>query len=958
MTDLTQLLDRVSALLGRRDLTQQEVQAWWNGTAEGGPNGDGLYPFTDSTGFVRLLPSPARVALTGGALVASLIDPAAPDTSLAHRARLEVGQRFLVAAHSPGTRAAMAVWRCIEVRPIVRPAAPAIVAIGSEIVLEGMHGRYALELGGEQDVYALGTPTPATLTMLRDAALARGARLTGASGDAGVTMPAGVDMGRARLDWADLKLLEPAAGLDNVMLELQGGSIGGVHHSRTWVEGRTRVPNPGIGEFTFQNPSKAVGVVLGPDGQGSSARHFEVHRLKVGVKIAGNVEKHNGLRVTGTANGILLQEIEDVALGGSPDSNAIEIGGAYNGVVLATAFNTSGRYAITHEGRIDQGLFLTDPAHPLYVASLAAMGQAVPEPGVLVQSGKYHWIYFNEWRGMNGRVALFCHKDGNDGADTFRLDGSGVHNYGIFAWINAVQRLVGAPVCNDQQDGRSNYATSVNDWPAPAFLLGRIYDASGFLPVINRCANVAGYQLGNPDPVLADGSVGLFPTRTSFCLAGTMAQIVDGVSLGPNPRTGFYPKGKVLIDVARADGCEITVPAGHGDIRLRAGAQDCSISIPAYMVDNGCEVVDEAGASGNRVQIRGRTRFSHIANKAWLEGFDQLLGLEALAERGDLPATYTAGRWEAAQQLRASAAELGRLSSDLNWRFKKAGVLVLNTDTGTLWRATGSAATSAWAEVGGAGSIVPAANAGLAALLARMTAPPAAGTHWHFVYDRILTELAAIWPAGSLARFHLLGAHDRQAARLDWQAVGRDLTEQGTLTFAAGRGFTGDGASGYLASAHVPGSTGETNADVWVHAHVLALGGTTNGDTVGSDTKSVRLRAAFGANNRAEIGTTAIHSMVAVKAAPRSIAALIAEAGVMKQWDNGELRGTKTFAPAFSAPLPASIDILRGYDPTGARYRYGDETVSLVAYGRGATDARMIAMAQLSQDASFWARPA
>jgi hypothetical protein len=58
---ISDLLDQVSALLGRRNLTQQEVQAWWNGAANGGPNNDGEFPFTDSAGFVRLLPSPAKV---------------------------------------------------------------------------------------------------------------------------------------------------------------------------------------------------------------------------------------------------------------------------------------------------------------------------------------------------------------------------------------------------------------------------------------------------------------------------------------------------------------------------------------------------------------------------------------------------------------------------------------------------------------------------------------------------------------------------------------------------------------------------------------------------------------------------------------------------------------------------------------------------------------------------------
>lgn len=61
MASQAELLERVSALLGRRDLSQVEFANWIAGTADGGPNGDGRYPLSDSTGFIRMLPSPAKV---------------------------------------------------------------------------------------------------------------------------------------------------------------------------------------------------------------------------------------------------------------------------------------------------------------------------------------------------------------------------------------------------------------------------------------------------------------------------------------------------------------------------------------------------------------------------------------------------------------------------------------------------------------------------------------------------------------------------------------------------------------------------------------------------------------------------------------------------------------------------------------------------------------------------------
>lgn len=64
--DIAALAANVSALLGRRDLTLREQQDWGAGTPTGGPNGDGYYPLSDSTGFQRMVPAPATVAAVGG----------------------------------------------------------------------------------------------------------------------------------------------------------------------------------------------------------------------------------------------------------------------------------------------------------------------------------------------------------------------------------------------------------------------------------------------------------------------------------------------------------------------------------------------------------------------------------------------------------------------------------------------------------------------------------------------------------------------------------------------------------------------------------------------------------------------------------------------------------------------------------------------------------------------------
>lgn len=58
----SEILDRLTDLVGRRDLSQQEFNNWLGGSPTGGPDGDGYYPLTDGSGFTRFLPSPAKLA--------------------------------------------------------------------------------------------------------------------------------------------------------------------------------------------------------------------------------------------------------------------------------------------------------------------------------------------------------------------------------------------------------------------------------------------------------------------------------------------------------------------------------------------------------------------------------------------------------------------------------------------------------------------------------------------------------------------------------------------------------------------------------------------------------------------------------------------------------------------------------------------------------------------------------
>jgi hypothetical protein len=54
-----QLATNVTGFVANQRVWQKELRDWWAGTVTGGPNGDGLYPFTNDLGVVSYAPCPA-----------------------------------------------------------------------------------------------------------------------------------------------------------------------------------------------------------------------------------------------------------------------------------------------------------------------------------------------------------------------------------------------------------------------------------------------------------------------------------------------------------------------------------------------------------------------------------------------------------------------------------------------------------------------------------------------------------------------------------------------------------------------------------------------------------------------------------------------------------------------------------------------------------------------------------
>ncbi|HEX5213309.1 MAG TPA: hypothetical protein VFW22_16410 [Pseudolabrys sp.] len=98
-----------------------------------------------------------------------------------------------------------------------------------------------------------------------------------------------------------------------------------------------------------------------------------------------------------------------------------------------------------------------------------------------------------------------------------------------------------------------------------------------------------------------------------------------------------------------------------------------------------------------------------------------------------------------------------------------------------------------------------------APLLARMTTPPSAQRA--ALYDQIMAMTASVRP--KLNGFYLQAAHDKQAGQLNLLSASYTLLEVGSFAWIVDRGYTSDGATGYLDTQFnptLPGSLVTQNA--------------------------------------------------------------------------------------------------------------------------------------------------
>jgi hypothetical protein len=95
-----QLAASVNSFVTNQRVWQKELRDWWGGTVNGGPNGDGLYPFTSDLGVTALAPCPALVqnpvlGPAGQASNAAVIAQTAANTALAAAAGINANTTLI-----------------------------------------------------------------------------------------------------------------------------------------------------------------------------------------------------------------------------------------------------------------------------------------------------------------------------------------------------------------------------------------------------------------------------------------------------------------------------------------------------------------------------------------------------------------------------------------------------------------------------------------------------------------------------------------------------------------------------------------------------------------------------------------------------------------------------------------------------------------------------------------------
>lgn len=864
-------------------------------------------------------------------------NPASLSESLSQFASAVIGRSYFAAAFGANGRGA-GQWRCIAAQSGTPNVGTVVYESGNGLVLEGVSFRFALITEREVDPAQIGagasSVTDAGLwERTRQFCVATGVMLRPSGGDI-----AAQALSLAAVPFVDgrgIRFREDPAGYAGALvnLDMTGISSADPRWSYLIARGINVGPNSALGQYDFQGTlSQATGFVLTGDNGGNSVREFHANRLATGLRIIGNTEK-NTYRLHAVFCGVAATV--DTA-GGSPDTLRLEISGTNNKQVFLTGDgDTSIMLDLNTEARIDDG------------ATQACYWNAAvtrPTAYIEVRNGK-HFQLSGRHRAHNGRLMITDDRAYENGTDTLAFAGfSTIHTYGTVYSNYRIQRLTGLLTIKDAGNGRPNYAaddTTGGSIPCPVVHLRQVWDASGF-------ELSASYIYAREAVRWGDAANGLFSIDAHMGrYSGNMAN-ADNTNF--DPPAGQFPTGQTFLYIEKAVRC-VAECDFHGNVVAEAGASDCRLIMPngANWVRQGYSARTETGgtlpAGRLSIELGGQIARDDLIWRPW--AFD---GLAANVPEFGGRTVRDGGTWSMPAAPAVTLAQLQSSSHWVNTMVKRSGAQVFYS--GRPLFASGPNATDTWKDAAGTDVIASAAiveQATTAALATRISGAGGAAlsTAMRQVYDRLYFDLSEAGLLNKLILFYLLAAPEAVTARLNLKtglASGPyDLSiGGGAPVFTAGRGYSGDGSTAFLATGYNPQVAAEGMGLTDMHIGLFSL--QSGAGTIDAGSANGRLR--IGAGDDATYYATSNSTSVTVSGTggpPCHVVACRGSSAAGRAYRDGVLVNTDSLAS--SSLLPTAVELLR------QGTNYSSEQVAVFHVGLNLSDAEAAAMSRIIRKA-------
>jgi hypothetical protein len=229
----------------------------------------------------------------------------------------------------------------------------------------------------------------------------------------------------------------------------------------------------------------------------------------------------------------------------------------------------------------------------------------------------------------------------------------------------------------------------------------------------------------------------------------------------------------------------------------------------------------------------------------------------------------------------------------------------------------------------------PTYSAEATALFARMTTP--SDTTRKGVIDTLITSLknAGVW--SKLDVLYMMAAADAQAARLEWKGNASDnLAAINSPTFTANSGYTGDGATSYLATGYSPLAASLGASLNSAHIGIFTLTDTANtGWDGGSQNQFLYLKSKSGTASAIAVSTTGTDG-VTTSVAPRHLIGNRVSSANAESFANGV---KATYGARASSTPGSALDICRL-----AAAPYSDRKQAVFHVGQGLSSGEGLAL--------------